>query len=114
MFENNLGPSRLRIKYDNMLIATTYITEEETKQQYRQENTIAEVKYLYVPYYTIDDSLINFTENDLREYLSENKNDYMVEESRSLSYIAFTITPSGEDTLYYQVEMEDLKEYPSL
>ncbi|MFC2126184.1 SurA N-terminal domain-containing protein [Bacteroidota bacterium] len=109
MFENNLAPSRLRLKYDNLLIKTTYVTEEEAKQQYQQENSVAEVKYIYVPHYTITDSLIDVTDSDLRKYLNENKNEYRVENSRSISYITFPIHPSSEDTLYYSEEMEELR-----
>ena len=52
MFERNLEPSRLRLKYDNLLINSNYVTSEEAQQQYEIENSIAEVKYLYIPYYS--------------------------------------------------------------
>ena len=53
MFEKNLRPSRLRIKYDNLLRTTNFVTDEEAMQQYEAENSVAEIKYLYIPYYTV-------------------------------------------------------------
>ena len=50
MFESNLEPSRLRLKFDNLLLKTDYVTESEAEALYKQENGVAEIKYLYIPY----------------------------------------------------------------
>jgi len=108
IFESNLEPSRLRIKYDNLLVNTNYITEAEAQQQYQIENNIAEVKYVYIPYYTISDSLIDITDDDLKKFLNDHKNEYMVEDGRTINYVSFPVIPSSEDTLYAKEEIDDL------
>jgi len=100
MFESNLKPSRLRLKYDYLVMGTNYITQVEAEQQYHTENDIAEVRYMYIPYYTVSDSLVEITEDDLRNYLGAHENEYNIEESRTLNYVSFPIIPSPDDTLY--------------
>ena len=107
MFEKNLRPSRLRIKYDNLLQTTDYVTDEEAKLQYEAENSVAEVKYLYIPYYTVTDS-VNVTDDMLEDYLDNHKDEYQVEESRNISYISFPILPSHEDSLEITKEIDQV------
>lgn len=109
LFERNLRPGRLRIKFDNLLLKTNYVTEEEAKQEYEEQITTAEVKYLYIPYFSID-STGEVTESKLQEYLSNHASEFQVENTRSMDYVSFSIEPSAEDTLYFMQEMEELKE----
>ena len=108
MFESNLKPSRIRLKYDNLLLKTTYVTTQEGEQQYFLENNTAEVRYLYVPYYSVSDTVIDVTDNDLKKYLEENRNTYKIDESRSINYVSFDIVPTADDTLYFRDEMKKI------
>lgn len=108
-FENSLHPSRLRLKYDNLLLKSTYITNEEARREYQKENTVAEVRYLYVPFYSISDTAINVTEDQLNQHLRQNADQYQVEENRSMRYVSIPIRPSPEDSAYFRQELERLK-----
>ncbi|MDQ3535636.1 MAG: SurA N-terminal domain-containing protein [Bacteroidota bacterium] len=108
-FERNLPASRLRIKYDNLLLMSTYVTSEEARREYQKENSVAEVKYLYIPYYSISDTAITVTDASLKEYLKENKAQYKVEESRSVNFVAIPIHPSPEDSAFFKRELESLQ-----
>ena len=110
LFEQNLRPSRLRIKYDNLLVKTTYATSIEAEKQYSEETSVAEVKYLYVPYYSVSDSLVEVTDNELEQYLKDHQSEYEVDESRDFSYISVPMVPSAEDTAFFQQEVDQLKE----
>lgn len=110
LFEQNLKPSRLRIKYDNMLVKTTYATALEAQNQYNEETSVAEIKYLYIPYYSVSDSAVDVTDNELKSYLNNHQAEYEVEESRNFSYVSVPMLPSAEDTAYFQDEMDQLKE----
>jgi len=107
-FESTLGPSRLRLKYDNLLSRSIYVTNEEAMKEYRNQNQTASAKYLYIPYRTINDSLIQYDENDLEEYLESHGEEYQVEESRSLSYVTFPVTASGQDSALFREDLEQL------
>ncbi len=108
MFESNLEPSRLRLKYDNLLIKTDYVTEVEGQQQYQQENGVAEIKYLYIPYYSLSDTTVSVSDSDLEKYLSEHQISYQSEDTRSIIYVNFPIIPSSDDSLFFMDEMDKL------
>ncbi len=106
LFERNLKPSRLRIKYDNMLVKASYATDAAAKMQYDEQNSVAEIKYLYIPYYSVSDSSINITDSDLKTYLNDHKAEYKInEETRSFSYISVPIIPSADDSAYFRQEL---------
>lgn len=108
-FESNLLPSRTRLKYENLIINSEYATKAEAKMEYKQQSDIAEVKYVYVPNYAINDSLVEVTDAELTTYINDHEDEYQVEEARSLKYVSFPIIPSPEDTLYFENEMEEIK-----
>jgi peptidyl-prolyl cis-trans isomerase D len=110
VFENNLRTGRRRIKYDNLMAYTDYVTTQEAQKQYAAENTIAEVKYLYVPFYAISDTAISVTDSQLRDYLNAHADEFKVEEGRSIRYVNFSVAPSAEDSTYFMQELDDLKE----
>ena len=115
MFESNLEPSRLRLKYDNLLIKTDYVTEVEAEQLYQQENGVAEIKYLYIPYYSLSDTTVTVTDNDLQKYLSDHQKSYKNEDTRSLIYVSFPIIPSSDDSIFFMDEMDKLaKEFAEI
>lgn len=109
VFENNLKTGRRRIKYDNLITYGDYITTQEAKQQYIAENTVAEVKYLYVPFYAISDTAINVSDSQLQAYLNEHPEEFKVDEGRSIRYVNFSVAPSAEDTAYFMEEIEQLQ-----
>ncbi len=114
MFEKNLRPSRLRLKYDNLLIKSTYVTDEEAKNEYEAENSVAEIKYLYIPYYTVTDT-VKVTDDMLKDYLSKHSDEYKIEESRNISYIAFPILPSPQDSMDVKKEIDQIaQDLPSV
>lgn len=105
IFKNDLRPSRERLKYENLLIKTTYVTEAESERDYHNQNDVAEVKYLYVPYFAVSDTLVTVSDNALRDYYNRNKKKYRVENTRSLSYVAFDVRPSADDTTAIREEI---------
>lgn len=105
IFKNDLRPSRERLKYENLLIKTTYVTEAESERDYHNQNDVAEVKYLYVPYFAVSDTLVTVSDNELRDYYNRNKKKYKVENTRSLSYVAFDVRPSADDTTAIREEI---------
>lgn len=110
LFESNLNAGRLRLKFDNLMLLSDYVTTEEAKRRHQQENAVAEVKYLYVPFYAVSDSAVSVTDDQLRKYISNHKEEFQVEEGRTIRYVTFPLTPSAQDSAYFQEEMNQLKE----
>ena len=109
-YERNLGPGRIRIKYENLLVKTDYVPQDVAVNEYHSQTDVAEIKYLFVPFVLVNDSLIDApTNSDLEQYLSANAEKYEVEETRTFKYVTFPIDPSSEDSAFFQDEMEKLK-----
>lgn len=110
LFKKDLGPGRRRLKYENLLLNTNYVTKAEAMKEYSAQNDVAEVKYLYVPFYAISDSSITVSDSELKAYYNEHKEEYKVDNTRSLTYVSFDITPSAADTAFVKEELQKLKE----
>ncbi len=108
--EEDIVTGRRRIKYENLLIKSSYSTIEESKRLYEEQTTVAEVKYLYVPYYAVSDSVVAVKDSELQAYLDDHASEYEVDESRSMKYVTFPILPSGADSVDFQQELVDIRE----
>jgi peptidyl-prolyl cis-trans isomerase D len=105
LFQRDLRPGRERIKYENLLIKGSYTTKAEAEREYHLMTDVAEVKYLYVPYYAMSDSMVNVTDADLRAYYNKTKEKYKTDESRDIKYVSFPVVASADDSL---IVKEDL------
>ncbi len=104
-FQRDLVPARERIKYENLLIKTNYITSAEAEQEYHNQTDVAEVKYVYVPFYAVSDS-VEVNDSDLKAYYDSHKERYKTEEARDLRYVEFAITASAQDSAAILTEMK--------
>jgi peptidyl-prolyl cis-trans isomerase D len=107
-FEANLGPERSLTKYNNLIKLSNYVTTAEAKRFQSEQNDKANVKFLYVPFFTISDSTIKVTDAQLQAYLDENKERYKVEESRAIEFVTVPIKPSGSDSASIRKEIDEL------
>jgi peptidyl-prolyl cis-trans isomerase D len=108
IFQRDLKPGRERLKYENLLIKSVYVTQAEAERDYHLQNDVAEVKYLFVPYFAVSDSLVTVTDAELKAYYNKNKEKYKSEQTRDLKYVSFPIIPSANDTLAIKEELERL------
>lgn len=109
-FKKDMELGRERIKYENLLIKTNYVTKAEAERDYHTQNDVAEVKYVYVPFFAISDSAITVTDSDLRAYYNSNKAKYKAEEMRNLNFVAFSIQASAADSLQIREDLKSLAE----
>jgi peptidyl-prolyl cis-trans isomerase D len=98
LYRRELAPGRERIKYENLLLKTNYVTLAESELRYHLDNDVAEIKYLYVPFYALKDTTVKVTDADYKEYYEANKERYRTEELRSASYVTFPLTPTAADS----------------
>jgi peptidyl-prolyl cis-trans isomerase D len=104
--ETQLRQTRLAEKYQGLLALSNYATTEEAKREYQGQMAKADVRYLYVPFFTIADSTIKVEDSQLESYLSKHKDQYKGENARTLQYAAFPVIPSKADsaTFYGQIK----------
>lgn len=109
-FESNLRPARLRIKYDNLLRKSNNVTEEEAKKYYMQQTSSADIKYVYVPFTAVSDSLVEVSDADLERYLKEHSVDFQVKTSHTIEFVSFPVIASSEDSIFFKNDLEDMKD----
>ncbi|GAB4008537.1 peptidylprolyl isomerase [Spirosoma sp. KCTC 42546] len=105
-FEKNLSSNRLRDKYEGLMRMSVFATTAEAQKEYQAQNSKANVKFLFVPYYTINDTTVKVTDSQLQDYLNKHKDEYPGTDSRSIQYVTFSVAPSKEDsaTLYTEIK----------
>jgi peptidyl-prolyl cis-trans isomerase D len=98
IYKKNLRPARERIKYENLLLKTNYVTKAEAEHLYHAQSDVAEVKYLYVPYFVISDSAAQVSDADYQDFYNKNKERFKTEETRDIKYVSVPVVPSERDT----------------
>lgn len=98
-------------KLQSTLLASVIVTENEVRREYMVNNVDYTVEYLYLPIRNISDDEAQPAESDIQDYYNENIENYEVPERRSLQYVLFPTSPSGEDsTDAYETAMEVIEQ----
>lgn len=109
-FERSLAPTRLRQKYSHLMQFSTYATKQEAEAYYHDINNRRTIKFLYVPFSSIPDSVIKYTESDLQAFLNANQSKYKRKENRAIEYVTFPFKPSSKDSAAIKSQIMRLKE----
>ncbi|OJV16852.1 MAG: peptidylprolyl isomerase [Dyadobacter sp. 50-39] len=107
-FENSLREERTRTKYENMLRLSTYTPKAQAEKEYVAQNTKANLRYLYVPYFSVVDTTIKVTDAQLQDYLSAHKKEYKGTDTRSIEYVTFPVQPAKDDSAALYNEIKEL------
>lgn len=95
--EEEIGSSRKMTKYNTLLAKSLFITDEQAKEQAENGASKSDISYIVKNYSTIDDSTINVTSAEIKEYYNNNQKRFEQPESRNIVYVNFDIAPSSED-----------------
>ncbi|OUJ76264.1 peptidylprolyl isomerase [Hymenobacter crusticola] len=109
-FEAGLTPTRLGNKYNNLIKMSTYVTTAEAKRYNEDQNAKANIRYLFVPYFSISDSAVKVSDSQLQAYLDAHKSRYKVEEGRSIEYVSIPVVASKEDSAAVKSTVNQLAE----
>ncbi len=108
IFQRDLKPGRERIKYENLLIKSAYVTSAEAEKEYHLQNDVAEIQYLFVPYFAVSDTALNVSDSDLKAYYNKNKEKYKSEHTRDMKFVTIPVVPSADDSLSFKEELTRL------
>lgn len=108
LFQRDLKPGRERIKYENLLLKTAYVTKAQAEREYHLQTDVAEIKFVYVPYYAVSDSVASVEDKDLRAYYDENKERFKTEHTRSMKYVTFSLAAAPQDSSDLREDIRDI------
>jgi peptidyl-prolyl cis-trans isomerase D len=111
-------------KFFNLISKGIYITNYEAKQQFEENQKAVDAQYVVQKYESIEDSEVDVTTSDLKDYYEKHKKLYEQDDEISLKYIVMNIQPSREDdsitkAWIYEIaeefkEVKDVKQYVNL
>lgn len=96
--EKQIKQKRLNSKYINLIVKGLYITKAQAETAYKERNYLVDFNYLAQRFSEVPDSSILISDDDLKTYYKEHKNDFKQEASRDIAYVTFDVVPSANDT----------------
>lgn len=101
--------SRLSEKVSSLLSNSIYFPKWYVEKQNTEASGLVKISYVSYPYTKIADSTIKISDKEIEEYIKKNKEQYKQEESRGISYVAFSASPTSEDTATIRTQVAALK-----
>ena len=97
-------------KYNAMLANFVYVPKYLLDRQLKEQNEIASIRFVKVPYATINDAEVKVTDEELTAYMKKHEQQFSIQEpTRSMEYVSFDVTPSTDDTARALGALQQLK-----
>ena len=111
-FEIPLQFDRKLAKYRSMLKYGLLGTVQEGKKINFEDNTVANIDYIFVDYNQIPDSVAQITDEDRKNYFNGHRYEKKWKQENDVAvydYVIIKFEPSQDDIEYYTSSMESLK-----
>ena len=104
-----IAKMRMREKYTTLLANSVYIPKWMIEKSNADNSQIASISYVATPYFTIADSTVSVSDNEISEYINNHKDLFHQEESRSIAYVVFDAAPNADDSAKLRQQLIDMK-----
>jgi peptidyl-prolyl cis-trans isomerase D len=102
---------RAQRKYQVLLYRGIQTPKWLIEKQYAENNAISNIRFVNIPYTTVEDKSIKVTNEDITAYLKENSESFQIEElQRNINFVAFSAAPTATDTAATRNNILALKE----
>lgn len=99
---------RMREKYTALLANSSYVPKWMLEKMNADNSQQASISYVTTPYFTIPDSAVKISDGEIEDYISQHKDQFKQEESRSIAYVTFDASPSSGDSSKLRQQMSEL------
>lgn len=106
---NQLAEQRMTDKYTSLLANSINYPRWFLEKQNADNSMLAKISIVKEVYTSIPDSTVQITDKEIADHIKKNKDDFKQEESRSISYVAFSAAPSAADSLEIRNKLNELK-----
>ncbi len=97
-FEKSTRDQALQDKYIKAVEMAIYAPKALARENYIESTQNYNVQFVAKSFASVADSLVSFTESDIKAYYSKNKEKYKIKEPlRNIQYVNLNISPSAED-----------------
>ena len=108
-FEDAIRKERQSNKYNRLISSGLSVSNWEAKLNLKEQSEVRNVSYVEIPFSSIPDSFISYSDSDLKSFINENSKKYQQDASRTIEYVVFNVSPSEEDRLYADEWINDIK-----
>lgn len=106
--EEEIATSRKMSKYNGIIAKALFITDEQAKENAGNNASKTDISYIVKNYSTIEDSTIQVSANEIKEYYKNNQKRFEQPESRKIAYVNFDIASSPEDYIETEKAVTDI------
>jgi peptidyl-prolyl cis-trans isomerase D len=108
--EDQVRQQLLQEKLTSLINASAFVTDEEIKRKFHDDNIKMNADYIAVTVQTNSDSTLKATDDEIENYYSENMNDHKKVESRKIKYVQFKTGASHTDTVSIENNLKAILE----
>ena len=103
--------NRLYAKYTTLVKKSVFVNSAQARDEFAAKNTRATFNFVARRYDSEVDSLYAVSDQDLRRYYDQHKNDpkYKQKASRAFDYVLFPVVASESDRATFQADLAKLK-----
>lgn len=99
-FEQAIKQDQINTKFNTLISKGYYFPNSLAEQLMNNSIDVANIQFIAKDVSSVPDSLINVTEDELKDYYNKHIEDYQLEEeTRAINYVVFEVTPSVDDRL---------------
>ncbi len=109
--KKDLRKQRKSEKYFQLLSQGVYVTKLEAEEEYKAQKELKSISYIAKRYSEIPDDQIKVTDDAVRKYYEEHKNEKKWESTagRTVKYFEIRVEPSQDDIKKFDKQIADLK-----
>ena len=107
--EQQLRDNRRQQKMNNFISAGLKISSLDVKNQFVKNNSFADISFVRFPYADVAADEITVSEQELRNYLSENSEQFQRAETYRFQYVQWVIEPTSADTSNTIQDVENMR-----
>lgn len=106
---NPIEINLLTQKYTSLVAQGSYVPKWMIEKMASDNNAIASISFVGVPYTTVSDSTIKVTDQEIADYVNAHKEEFKQEQVRNIAYVSFSATPTQSDSSALYNQLEGLK-----
>lgn len=107
--EDYLKQTLLSQKLESIITGAVRISEGDVLQKFKDDNIFAAFNYVLFDIQTIPDQQITMSDQELRKYYDEHKEDFKIDETAKMKYVLFSDAPTLEDSNVTEKELGSLR-----
>ena len=94
--------------YFDLIKSSVVVTDKDAEIYYHLENDNIDIEYVKFPYSEVSDTIFKLSDQDIKNYIDNNKDKYKRDESRSVEYVSFFENATEEDIKDIRESIVDL------